>query len=216
MATSAAITRHEQVKKALGERLKLAREEASLRQEDVANALQVTKMTVRRWEAGRFEPSISTLGELAVLYKVGLETLMADVSALVLVNVHTPARIEEIPIKGYVSAGTPRESWEVDLGTVPVQANILKEYPKAFALVVSGDSLEGDAIHNGDIVVVDPEAALNVGKIYIAQVGDELCARHLYIEDGIVRLKSSNQDYEDVRATGINVVGRVVWHLRKM
>ena len=44
----------------------------------------------------------------------------------------------------------------------------------------------------------------------------ELAARHLFVEDGHVRLRAANDAYEDLTATGVQMLGRVVWHLRRM
>ncbi|MDO8472235.1 MAG: S24 family peptidase, partial [Dehalococcoidia bacterium] len=106
--------------------------------------------------------------------------------------------------------------YEVDLGEVAIPGFVLSESPNAFALKVSGDSLEGDGIHNGDLLVVDPDAGLQVSKIYVVRLGDELCARHLHMDDGQVRLKASNHKYEDIKVSNLDLVGRVVWHMRKM
>ena len=112
----------------------------------------------------------------------------------------------EIPVMGYVSAGTPRDAWELDLGTVPIPQFILNESPKAFALMMSGDSRSGDAISDGDVVVVDPEAVYQVGKIYIVRLDDgEVTAKQMvHGDDGQMMLWSSNTDYEDmqVRVSG--------------
>ena len=123
----------------------------------------------------------------------------------------------EIPVRGYVSAGAPREVWEVDLGTVPVPEFILRAHPNCFALMISGDSLEGDSISDGDIVVVDPDAAYQVDKIYIVLLDDgEVTAKHLTIGDsGQITLRASNDDYQELTVTG-RVQGRVVWHMRRM
>ena len=58
---------------------------------------------------------------------------------------------------------------------------------------------------------------LQEGKIYIVRMqGGEICARHLHFDQGFVRLKSSNDRYEDLRATGGQVLGRVVGQLKMM
>jgi len=54
--------------RALGARLRLARREARLRQEDVARALEVTREMVSHWEAGRRKVSALRLRELARFY----------------------------------------------------------------------------------------------------------------------------------------------------
>jgi len=50
----------------------------------------------------------------------------------------------------------------------------------------------------------------------VVRLGEELCARHLHMDDGHVPLKAINSKYEDIKASDLDLVGRVVWHMRKM
>ena len=61
-----------------------------------------------------------------------------------------------------------------------------------------------------------PDAGRQVSKIYVVRLGEELCARHLHMDDGHVRLKASNSKYEDIKVSDLDLVGQVVWHMRKM
>ncbi len=202
-------------KRLVGERLKAARELAGLTQTQVAERLQVTEMTVYRWESGKYEPSYGKLQLLSNLYKQPAETFIG-VTATAL-NGAAPSGIVTIPVRGYVSAGLSRDLWQVDLGTVPISDQLTDRYSDLFAMVVSGDALKGDAIHDGDMVYVDPSARLEEGKMYIVRMGDgEVCARHLNFEDGQVRLRSSYEHYDELRVTGAQLLGKIVWHLRRM
>ncbi len=202
-------------KKLVGERLKSARELAGLTQTQVAERLQVTEMTVYRWESGKYEPSYGKLQQLADLYKQPVETFIGVPATSI--TGPTPPGIVTIPVRGYVSAGLPRDLWQVDLGSVPISDQLIDRYSDLFALVVSGDALKGDAIHDGDMVYVDPSARLEEGKMYIVLTEDsEICARHLNFEDGQVRLRSSYEHYDELRVTGAKLLGKIVWHLRRM
>ena len=192
--------------------LQEARRYSRLSQEEAAGRSGIHKGSLSNYERGIRVPPIDVLTRLAEVYEVGVEQLLrlADYSTVAL-----PTR--DIPIQGYVSAGNPREAWEADLGTVPIPDFILREHPKCFALVISGNSLEGDNIGDGDIVVIDPEAAYQVDKIYIVRLDDgEITAKHLFIDsEGQITLRASNDDYEELKVTG-QVQGRVVWHMRRM
>ena len=206
---------------ALGKRLRLARTAAGLSQQLAADRSGLGMQSLSRYERGLREPPLASLRALAELYGMPLSSLLADASGNFLhsspelANVRVPEHLPEVPILGYVSAGEPRDEWELNLGLMPVSDRFLRRYPRAFALVVSGDSLSGDGIHDGEILVVDPDAVIEVGKIYIVRLEDgEICARHLIIEEGQVRLQSSNHLYEDLRVTGVQVIGKVVGHFR--
>ena len=173
-------------------------------------------ITISTYERGKRTPPLRILVKLAEVYGVDPSSLMdGSVGPLPESNVHTPHSLTMIPILGYVSAGNPRDAWEVDLGVEAVPERLLLQYPGLFALYISGDSLSGDSIKDGDTVYVDPNGALEQGQIYIVRMPDgELCARHLFFEDGVVRLKSSNDEYEDLRVNDVQVKGRVVGHFR--
>lgn len=199
--------------KSLGQRLQNARRACRLTQEAVGEKLGVSLHTVSNWEGGRNEPTEQHLEELVQLYGVPVEELVRAAAA----GAGGPLPVSSVPLRGYVAAGAPREAYELDLGAVPVPAAVLQKHPQAFALVVSGDSLSGDGISDGDVLLVDPEAGLQVGKIYIVRLPDgEVCARHVHLKDGAVRLRASNGTYKDLDVIQADILGRVVWHLRKM
>lgn len=87
--------------------------------------------------------------------------------------------------------------------------------PAFYGLVVSGESLGGDGIHDGDILVVDRgDRALTVGKIYVCRLADgEMTAKHVGIAaNGLVVLQGSNDDYPDLTTADVFIQGRVVRH----
>ena len=59
----------------LGENLQRLRREKGLSQEDVAQALFVTRQTISKWETDKAEPGVGNLKTLAGLYGVTLEQL---------------------------------------------------------------------------------------------------------------------------------------------
>jgi len=61
----------------LGRRIREQREKRSLRQLDIANALQVTAQAVSKWERGDNAPDIAALGGLAKLLGVTVDWLLS-------------------------------------------------------------------------------------------------------------------------------------------
>ena len=57
----------------LGENLQRLRKEQGLSQEDVAQALFVTRQTISKWETDKAEPGVDNLKALAYLYQVTLD-----------------------------------------------------------------------------------------------------------------------------------------------
>ncbi|MDA1271243.1 MAG: LexA family transcriptional regulator [Chloroflexi bacterium] len=191
----------------IGGALRDARNRAGLNQDQASVQAGIGKQSLLRYEKDQRETPLSIIQRLAEVYGTTLEIILG--------LAERPTSY--VAVRGYVSAGNPRESWEVDLGTVLIDNAILHDHPKCFALQISGNSLEGDAIGDGDIVVVDPEAAYQVDKIYIVRLENgEVTAKHLTIdENNQITLRASNNDYEDLKVTG-QVLGRVVCHIRRM
>lgn len=55
--------------------IKICRERAELRQEDVANAMQIDRSTVAKWETGESMPRADKLPDLARLFGCSIDDL---------------------------------------------------------------------------------------------------------------------------------------------
>ena len=74
--------------------------------------------------------------------------------------------------------------------------NDLVEHPAAtFFVKVTGDSMTGASIHDGDLLVVDRSLEATDGKIVIAGVNGELTVKRLSLRDGEVWLMPENPAY---------------------
>ena len=62
----------------LEEKLASLRRRRGLSQQEVAQALGITRQTVSNWECGQGAPTIDKARDLALLYGIGLEDLVSD------------------------------------------------------------------------------------------------------------------------------------------
>ena len=62
----------------LSEKLKNAREKAGLSQKDVAEALNISRQSVSKWETGKAYPDIDNLIILSELYDVSVDYLIKN------------------------------------------------------------------------------------------------------------------------------------------
>ena len=69
------------IRRSLGEALKAHRQQSGMTQEDVAEALGVSRQAVSKWETGVAEPSTSNLLALAKLYGVDPGELLRGVQS---------------------------------------------------------------------------------------------------------------------------------------
>jgi DNA polymerase V len=63
---------------------------------------------------------------------------------------------------------------------------------------VEGDSMQGQGIFNGDILVVDRSLPIVSGAIVIAVIDGEFTVKQLIIKNGQYTLHTANENYPDI------------------
>lgn len=108
-----------------------------------------------------------------------------------------------LPLLGNIPAGPVSEAIShaeeiVDPGAV------LPWQPGDFLLRVRGDSMIGDGILDGDLVLLRPQEEVRQGGIAAACVGDEREAtlKRVFFEKDQVRLRAANPAYPDIVVPG--------------
>jgi len=125
----------------------------------------------------------------------------------------------EVPLLGQVAAGRPILAVENIDGVIAVD-EMLTRSRECFALRVSGDSMKGAGIFDGDVVIVNPQPTAKSGDIVVALLDDEATVKKYVRERGRVVLRPENPDYDDIvldrRSGDAQVLGRVVGLMRKI
>jgi repressor LexA len=127
-----------------------------------------------------------------------------------------PARAALVPLLGDVAAGRPREAEEV-AETVEVPEELLGR-GETFALRVRGDSMVGEGILDGDLVVVESRAEAPDGATVVALVDGEATVKTLRRErGGRVRLEPANASVAPIIAgpDRVTVRGVVIGLIRR-
>jgi repressor LexA len=119
-----------------------------------------------------------------------------------------------VPILGQIAAGALRYAEENYCGTLRVDAGLFPGNGNIFALVVTGDSMIDDGIHDGDYLFVREQKNIRNGDIGVVLVDDEATVKRVYREEGRLRLQPSNQHmdpiYVDPAGVDIEMVGVAV------
>ena len=104
-----------------------------------------------------------------------------------------------LPLLGVIPAG-PLSEAVAQAGEIVEDAALLPHRPEDFLLRVRGDSMIGDGILDGDLVLLRPGAAVPQGAIAAVCVGDERegTLKRVYFEGERVRLKASNPAFQDI------------------
>jgi repressor LexA len=124
-----------------------------------------------------------------------------------------------IPIVGRVAAGRPLTAFE------EIEGHLTPEFLGArrgrFSVRVSGASMSGEGILDGDYVVVDPEQPVGNGDLVVAYLGEEqeVTVKRLRRRGGRIELHPANPDYAIVRIESgdafFRLAGKVVGLLRR-
>lgn len=116
-----------------------------------------------------------------------------------------------VPLLGTVRGGDPMWMEQDIEGYLGVDSSILRG--EGFALWVRGDSMAGDRIQDGDIVIVRRQDHVDPGDIAVVAIdGEEATIKRVRFIDDKAVLVSSNPVYDPiiVEATRIRILGKVV------
>jgi repressor LexA len=132
----------------------------------------------------------------------------------------------EVPVVGKVAAGEPILAQENITDHVRIDSVLLGDGGrKVFALRVSGDSMIGDGILDGDYIFVRKQLQASPGEIVVAMIenaaGAEATVKRFYPEGERIRFQPSNPrlkpiyvNRDEFRET--QIIGVVVGVYRKM
>ncbi|HZR07021.1 MAG TPA: transcriptional repressor LexA [Myxococcales bacterium] len=134
----------------------------------------------------------------------------------------TEGEVVEVPVVGKVAAGAPILAQENITDHVRIDSMLLGDGGrKVFALRVTGDSMIGDGIFDGDYIFVRKQLQAGAGEIVVAMIEDEATVKRYYPEGDRVRFQPSNPRLQpiyvhrdDFRET--QIIGVVVGVYRKM
>ena len=123
----------------------------------------------------------------------------------------------DLPFFGMIAAGQPIEALPGrDMMTVPEHL-LGRLGTDHYVLEVVGDSMIGEGIHEGDLVVVERKNVPDRGEMVVALLQDEVTLKRFYPEGRQVRLQPSNPNMDPlfVPADQLRVQGVVVGLMRR-
>lgn len=221
----------EERQKLLGKRLRRLRDLNGESAQDLARVLGCSRATIYHYEKGRVLPSFFDLQKIAdhygvpLSYFLGRETEEDERTAELkrLVNQAESLRQEvrelvsdymrdtiPIPLIGTVPGGYPDFRDEEDAEVFyPIRRAMI--HPEgAYCLQVTGKSMIGRRIFDGDILFVDSVAKPKDGDIVIARKGDEAVIRVYREDEDGPYLEAANKGYKKLRFKEAEIIGVVV------
>lgn len=113
-----------------------------------------------------------------------------------------PADTVAVPLLGRVAAGMPVLSEENFEGTLAFDPALLPRSGRVFALRVTGDSMVGRGIREGDILLVRAQQTAHSGDVVVALVDGEATVKTLRRRGGAVVLDPANPAYQPIELDG--------------
>lgn len=147
--------------------LKRVREQLGLTQQQLADTLRTTRVSVARYETG-----------------------MRRIPGMVKVAIDQLARSTEVPMAGIVAAGSPIEPVQQS-ELVDVPPSMLRG-GNTFALRVKGESMKDEGILPGDLVVVRKQGTARNGQTVVALVNHDATIKTYFKKASHIELHPAN------------------------
>jgi repressor LexA len=178
------------------DKLKRARLELGLTQEQLAEQLGCQRLSITRYEGGT-----------------------RKIPGVVRLAVHSLAQAPRISLVGTVAARDPIEAIpQTEIVEVPKS---MMGRGETFALRVKGTSMRDDGILPGDIVVVQKQATARNGQTVIALLNGEATIKTYVRKAGLIELHPANETMTPLRVKETDtlhiegIVVGVIRHLRR-
>jgi repressor LexA len=120
-----------------------------------------------------------------------------------------------VPMVGRIAAGSPVPAEESADEAFPLPLELVGE-GDLFMLKVTGDSMIGAAITDGDWVVIRQQSNAESGEIVAAMIDGEATVKTLKRSGGHVWLMPHNSAYTPILGDKATILGRVVTVLRRV
>lgn len=161
--------------------------------------------------------SINTVrGHLVLIEKKGYIRLsFGKARGIQLMMPYAPAlcqREGSIPLVGTIAGGVPIWAEQNIEDNLPFPPSFFGG-GELFALRVSGDSMTGAGIRNGDLAVIQKRDCVENGEIAAVLIAQEATLKRVYSSPGLLVLKAENPAFEELRYAGaemelIHILGR--------
>ncbi len=213
-----------------GERIRSAREDLDILQQELADAVGINVSVLSRIEKGTRQVRDDELVKIANKLHVTTDYLLgrtdnmpADLAARLPNLVSLKGETFRVPVVGRVAAGKPIITNEEIIGYEYIDDKYSRDGHEYFGLKIVGKSME-PTIMDGDIVIVRRQPCVENGEIAIVLIdGEEATAKEVKESaDGITLIGHNVAVYaphfysaREVEELPIRIIGRVIQSIRK-
>ncbi|MBR2947416.1 MAG: translesion error-prone DNA polymerase V autoproteolytic subunit [Bacteroidales bacterium] len=123
------------------------------------------------------------------------------------------AEKESVELFESIHAGFPSPAEDIPGKSLDIKDLLIKNPASTFFARVQGESMSGDGISDGDIIVIDKSEQARDGSIAVCYVDGEFTVKRLEFHKDYILLKPSNAKYSPIKVTADNNL--IVWGIVK-
>ncbi|OGM10395.1 repressor LexA [Candidatus Woesebacteria bacterium RBG_13_36_22] len=122
----------------------------------------------------------------------------------------------EVPILGYIAAGTPIEPYTDPNASFAVPSSFVSGKKRTYVLQVKGDSMIEEQIRDGDFVVIEQTDSAVNGDIVVALLDNGMATlKRFFKETTRIRLEPANSKMSPLFVRNVKIQGKVVGLIRR-
>lgn len=103
--------------------------------------------------------------------------------------------------EGGICAGFPSPAQDYIEGGIDLNRELVKNPAATFFGRVSGDSMTGAGIDDGDLIVIDKSLQASEGDIAVCFLDGEFTLKRIHIEKDVMWLVPENPKYKKIKVT---------------
>ncbi|MFF2317752.1 LexA family protein [Arthrobacter sp. NPDC058097] len=103
-----------------------------------------------------------------------------------------------------VAAGYPSPAQDYFDGRIDLNEHLIKDITSTYVVRVTGDSMEGAGISDGDELIVNRALEAQDGSVVVAVLDGELTIKRLRITPAGVVLQAENPAYPDIQVPALS------------
>lgn len=159
-------------------KLKELRKSKGMTLDELAEMIGTSKQTIHRYENGTITnvPPEKVESLASALGTTPGELMGWDSEPTEIYSNVTPMTVKRLPVLGDIACGMPIYAEEKHESFVSVS----DKFDADFCLTARGDSMIGARIHDGDIVFIRSQSAVENGEIAAVILGDEATLKRVY------------------------------------
>ncbi len=196
----------------IGDTIKLLRESSNLTQDQLANALHISRSALGMYESNQRTPKHEILEAIADYFNVDMDYLFGKTDIRNAYKALSDSMTSKIPLYASISCGRGMFVDDEIEDYIAIPDKYLTPGVEYFANTAHGDSMIGKGIKDGDVLVFERTSVLENGMIGSFCIDNEkaYCKIYRHLPNGMIMLESANDKYDPIMIDVTNECFRII------